>query len=276
MRMRLRPDWASWLHRYRIRCFSRVFSRFPEKVFATGLELGGGDGFVSTLLTRYVGHLISTDYDPLILRNVGNSSLEYRVLNAEEVADMFEAKQFEVVFSSNVMEHVPNTRKTLNGIHTVLKDDGITIHFMPSMFWKFCNVACYYPAATLRVVERTMDRLQARSFGPRSQGAANYGHTERCSAVRVTQPEYPTWSPPTHGVLDRHLPELYAFRKSRWLREFADAGFTVVAVLKLPPASGYGFGLESLRRALTRFGLAGEYVYVATKAGHTSPFARYF
>jgi hypothetical protein len=70
--------------------------------------------------------------------------------------------------------------------------------------------------------------------------------------------------------------EFAAFSRRRWRREFERAGFRIVAILKGPVSSGYGFGLDRLRRMLEWCGVATELVYVATKDGCTSPFEQFF
>ena len=60
--MKIKTAWLPHLHRIRSREIEIAFGRCPEKIFATGLELGAGDGFQSGLLTRYVSRLTCTDY----------------------------------------------------------------------------------------------------------------------------------------------------------------------------------------------------------------------
>src|SRR5439155_1182066 len=83
-------------------------------------------------------------------------------------------------------------------------------------------------------------------------------------------------SPDPHGVSATHTMEFRAFGKERWIREFAAAGLDVVAVLKGPVCSGYGFGLNRFRLMLEKAGFASEYAYVAVKRGARSPCAQRF
>jgi Methylase involved in ubiquinone/menaquinone biosynthesis len=152
--MKIKTEWLPWLHNYRERELYLIFSKCPEKLFKKGLELGAGDGFQSTLLTKYFSKLISTDYNPNILRKESTESIEYHICDAEEVDKMFGKKEFDFVFSSNLLEHLPNPHRALRGIYEVLKDDGVTIHVMPSPFWKLCHLSLYIPNMCVRALEK--------------------------------------------------------------------------------------------------------------------------
>ena len=64
----------------------------------------------------------------------------------QAAVDCFGEKSFDIVFSSNLLEHLPDPSVVLRGVHRLLKDDGITVHIMPGPFWKLCQMALYHPA----------------------------------------------------------------------------------------------------------------------------------
>ena len=78
-------------------------------------------------------------------------------------------------------------------------------------------------------------------------------------------------SPLPHGVSQTHLEEFRAFARKRWERMLAEAGLELLAVRKGPVCSGYGFGLDRLRRLLEWVGLTSEYVYIARAGESASP-----
>ena len=82
--------------------------------------------------------------------------------------------------------------------------------------------------------------------------------------------------PQPHGVSTSNLDEFRAFSKHRWGKEFQEAGFDMVAILKGPISSGYGLGLNTITELFEKLGLASEYIYVAIKKGHVSPYRQYF
>jgi SAM-dependent methyltransferase len=269
--MRIKAEWTAYLHRFRQREIDEIFAACPERAFADGLELGAGDGFQARLLARYVGRLVSTDFSPRLLAAPPVERVEHRVCDAEEVAAAFPPRSFDLVFSSNLLEHLPNLPRALAGTREVLRDDGLAVHVVPSPFWKLSILTLHYPNLFANILERaTRAEAPADAPAPSPASAPNNPKTERrTSRLRrhlIGEP---------HGVSSGHLEELLAFRRARWEEAFRRAGFDLVAVRKGPVVSGYGFGLDRARALLERAGLTSEYVYVACKAGARSPQARF-
>jgi len=273
MTFRIKADWIPLLHRIRRREIEMIFADCPEKHFAAGLELGAGDGFQSRLISRYVVSLISTDYDRAILSTLPVEGIAYQVCDAEEIEVVFAGRKFDLIFSSSLLEHLPEPGRTLRAIHGLLAEGGLTIHVVPGTFWKMTHVLLHLPNRAVNILERLMQpggmhalvrrltRGKGRPTAPR--GRDNNPKTDR--------PRRPLWarlvSPEPHGVSRGNMAEFAAFRRSRWLREFQEAGFEVIDVRRGPAASGYGFGFERTRRLLERLGFASEHAYVARRRG---------
>src|SRR5262245_30200123 len=150
--MRLRADWTTYLHSVRAREFERIFSRLPAKAFTSVLELGAGDGFQSQLLSRYATRVVSTDYyRPPVPDGEG---VVYQACDVERLTEDFEAGKFDLIYSSNMLEHVPQPQLALQGIVQILANDGITIHVMPNRLWKLSHLALYWPNLVLSLAER--------------------------------------------------------------------------------------------------------------------------
>jgi ubiquinone/menaquinone biosynthesis C-methylase UbiE len=282
--MKIKPEWTVWLHNYRRRELCFIFSKCPEKLFKMGLELGAGDGFQSSLLTKYVSKLISTDYNPDILKKENNKSTEYRICDAEEVDDMFSKRQFDLAFSSNLLEHLPNPDRALKGIYEVLKDDGITVHVMPSPFWKLCHLLLYIPNICALALERVTEEGGFSKVLKKIKGATNNLEPDRRMEDLGNNPKtqratrsflYHLLVPEPHGVSKSNIEEFYAFSKHRWRKEFEKANLELVKIIK-GPVGVYGFGLDRTRRFLEWLGVTTEYIYVATKRGNDSPYKQYF
>jgi SAM-dependent methyltransferase len=249
-----------------------------------GLELGAGDGFQSRLLTRYVSRLISTDYNPNIMKNKGNELIEFHICDAEEVDKVFSKRQFDLVFSSNLLEHLPNPDRTLKGIYEVLKDEGITIHVMPNPFWKLCHLLLHIPNMCVIALERITEKGGFSNILKKIKGAANNLELDEQIGNLGNNPKtqraprsflYRLLVPEPHGVSKNNVEEFYAFSKNRWKKEFEKANLELVKIIK-GPVGGYGFGLDLTRNFLERLGVTSEYIYVATKRGNDSPYKQYF
>lgn len=259
--------WMAYKHNLRKREIEMIFNHFPEKIFSSGLEVGAGDGFQSTLLSKYVSKLVSTDYNRHRLTKNNNGSVTYMICDAEEIDSYFEKQVFDLVFSSNLLEHLPEPSKFLKGMRCILNDRGIAIHVMPSPFWKLCHIIMFYPKLFAEIVRRVFGlkrrKSNARSNSTKLDNNLKFQKKMKSRFVSLLLPE-------THGAYHTHFDEFRAFRKQRWMREFKQAGFEVFKVIKGPVTSGYGYGFDRLRRLLEAFGITSEYIYIATKSGQNA------
>jgi SAM-dependent methyltransferase len=269
--LRIKTAWLPHLHRMRTREIEIAFGRCPEKIFAAGLELGAGDGFQSGLLMRYVSRLTCTDYTLESIARREADAISYRACDAEEVDAVFGRGRFDLVFSSSLMEHVPDPGRALRAVREVMAEDGVTVHVIPGPFWKVSHFVLHVPN---QVVEK-IEALTARATPPPAREGQRHPNNPK-----TARPGRPLLSrllvPAPHGVSATNREEFAAFRRARWEAEFRRAGLDPIAVLKGPVASGYGFGLDRLRASLETLGFASEYIYIAARAGRRSRFARYF
>lgn len=243
--------WLTYLHGLRTREIELIFKRVPPSLFPKGLELGAGDGFQTRIRSNYMGELVCSDFSDAILSTEGRlASVDYKVCDTERVDTYFNPHEFDLVYSSNLLEHLPDPRRTLQGIHRILKDDGLTVHGIPNTFWKLCSFACFYPDLTLRTVRAlrrpgNLRRVRRRMLGRPADpdGEQRSRHPLENNPKVVSRPERLFWPAP-HGAYESNREELYAFSKGRWLREFQGSGFQILKVLRGPVSSGYGFGFE--------------------------------
>ncbi len=277
--MKIKTDWFKSLHNLKNAETSRIFHNCPPKLFMNGLELGAGDGFQSKLISKYIEKLISADYNLSRLQEKSTSTIKYIKCDAEETDRYFTKKKFDIIFSSNLLEHVPHPGKALSGMCQILKDDGIMIHIMPNVFWKFSQITMFYPNLFIEIVERilTPNRLIS-AIKKRLKKRSNIlkTETEFDNNPKSSQHNYSWLWPCPHGAYKSHWDEFLAFRKKRWLALFKSEGLNVIKVMKGPVCSGYGFGLERLRKLFKTIGLSSSYTYITVKENHSSPNIKFF
>ena len=264
-RLKIKADWQPYLRGLRRREIELIFGRCPRNAFPQGLELGAGDGFQSTVLAPYVGQLVATDFRPQITRRSARPNITFATCDAERVDEQFAPASFDLIFSSNMMEHLPYPARALAGMRVVLRDDGIAAHVIPSPFWKACHLAGFYPDAVLARLNRLAQRRQAQPPQD-ADGADAWDNNPKSAAAPRPYLARLLW-PAAHGASGRNLAEFRLFSRGYWTAQFEAAGFRVAAVLRGPVSSGYGFGWDRARGALEDMGFASEYVYITVKAG---------
>jgi SAM-dependent methyltransferase len=275
--MRIKADPTESLHCLKRREIGAVFGNCPKKLFRKTLELGAGDGYQSTLLAEYTEELICTDLNPRRLKRTDGPNVLFRIVDAENAGEHFNRGEFDMVFSSSLLEHLPDPGRALAGMHKILRDDGIGVHLMPNRLWKITTVLLHIPNRLVTVVDRflggvTFSRASRRSRG---QTKETYGGNNLKVARRKQSRLIRPFLPRIHGVSTGTFAEFLAFGRQRWVREFEAAGFEVLAITRITFSSGYGFGFERLRRLIEKCGCYTVLAYVVCKKGHTSRVAQH-
>jgi len=201
------------LHQVRRREIEQVFARCPPASFSLGLELGAGDGFQSSLLAGYARRLVSRDYSRLRLAQGRAAPAVSLACDAEAVGTTFRAGAFDLAFSSNLMEHLPDPDRAFAGIFEVLADHGVCVSIMPNPLAKLTRLLFFYPDRLLRLLEvlsgaSDPGRRQAVDFDAfdNNPKSARYGFVRR-----------QLWPVP-HGAYRTNLEEIRQYRRQRWTR----------------------------------------------------------
>jgi SAM-dependent methyltransferase len=285
--MKLKADWTTYIHRLKTEEIKRLFSDCPEDCFPRALELGAGEGFESTLLAKYAKHLVCVENNPKRLVRAPNQKISYQLRDAEKLDEYCEPSSFDLVFSSNLLEHLREKERTLRKIHTVLKDSGVCITIVPGTLLKLCWIFLFYPNLCLELLEVLSKPGGLRKVLHRTRGLVfcrEFFSSETALPQNWNNPNSPPSSPllqclwpAIHGEYRSHLVEFLAYRRNSWKRLIEQQGFHVSGILKMPVVSGYGFGLDFVRHFLEKLGFTSSYAYVAFKRGmDNSPYRAFW
>lgn len=131
----------------------------------------------------------------------------------------FGSREFDVVYSSNLLEHVADQRTLQTELLRVAVPGGIGIHIMPSHVWRVWSHITHYPALMRKVSQyREMTR---RCGAPRAFG----GSREKRSIIRLL---CNVFMDPPHGEFGNRFTEYFEFHPRAWLRRFAEYGWEVI------------------------------------------------
>ena len=97
------------------------------------LEVGAGTGWQASALQAQGFDVDAID---LSTSNYKDNRM-FPVVDYDGHRIPFGDNVFDVVFSSNVLEHIPHLEKFQQEIHRVLKPGGIAVHVVPSSAWRF-------------------------------------------------------------------------------------------------------------------------------------------
>jgi SAM-dependent methyltransferase len=171
------------------------------------LEIGGGTGLQARELSERGFAVTSIDLEGSTYAH----DRVFPVIDYDGRTLPFEPRSFDVVLSSNVLEHVRDLPSMEREIHRVLTPGGRCIHVLPTHAWRFWTLATQYPG----LVQRVADALLRLPTDPR----AALRDAVRAGGLVV---------PRRHGERGNAFTELFYFHPSWWRRHFRAHGFEVV------------------------------------------------
>jgi|BioPla2DNA2_1021312.scaffolds.fasta_scaffold80305_1 ubiquinone/menaquinone biosynthesis C-methylase UbiE len=145
-----KSDPALWISFVRRREAEIVFGNIlGGRRFQRGLELGAGNGEQSMVIKNYCDKLVSTDLNPKSYEWTGQTLLQrecinvtYDICNAEDLT-RYPDHSFDLVYSSNMLEHLHNPSRCLAECRRVLMADGLMVHLMPTRYWKLFRMVLF-------------------------------------------------------------------------------------------------------------------------------------
>lgn len=189
------------------------------------LEIGAGNGWHSKLLAEQGHQVDAIDTEPW------QHSLH--PVQAYDGRDLpFADGSFDVVFSSSVLEHIPDLDHTQAEIYRVLKDDGVALHITPTPTWRVLTTLTYYPRPPW-IIAGAFGHLRKRNGrdAAAAPGAVTMTAVQplRRSPLRRGLKWLATLAiSPRHGERGNRLTEAWYFRRKWWENLFHSHGFDVI------------------------------------------------
>jgi SAM-dependent methyltransferase len=204
----------NWHHFLRLRDLRQIFTEVPLDGVSRVLELGAGDGVQTAALREIFPEVIPMDIAP-------SGDVEGMVI-ADASYLPFEDDYFDLVFSSNVLEHVELLDVAFAEMKRVLAPNGIMIHSMPTGTWKVLQVVGRPIASVVKVLRKLVPGMSGglERAGPGSHASVHVADPVRRSLVRRV---IGLVVPALHGVSGNHVNEFFRFRPAWWKRQFERA-----------------------------------------------------
>lgn len=134
----------------------------------------------------------------------------------------FPDDSFDVVFSSNVLEHVPDLPAMHAEIRRVLKPDGIAVHVLPTHAWRFWTTLSAFPAGMQYAMT-----LRGQLLPPMSIEAI-YWKQWVGAWLRAARHLAAPFFQRRHGERGNLLSETWLFHPGWWRRNFEQHGFRIL------------------------------------------------
>lgn len=182
------PHLASWAGYFKRRHaeFLTYYELMPNKNLGNVLEIGCGNGFNTAFLSVLATKVTATDLpNPDATTHTPGLGLTRSTIDALGIENVsvepasandlpYPDNTFDVVFSSHVIEHVPNNAKAIEEIHRVLKPGGINFLVVPTRTSHFYGIFAYW-SHWLPVIWR---KLRGKKVGTEAAEASAAGSSE--------------------------------------------------------------------------------------------------
>lgn len=183
------------------------------------LEIGAGAGWQAKQLAEK-GFLI----EAIDLKESNYTKQRiWPVRDYDGVHIPFEDNRFDIVFSSNALEHMPDVEDFQIEIQRVLKPDGVAIHVLPTATWRFWTNISFY-------MVRAKQILSIATGGKRNPTETFVSETKsQAPSANLTfmQTLFKAMLPPAHGAIGNSVTQLYGFSRFRWIRLFKRTGWSI-------------------------------------------------
>ncbi len=242
------------IRRIRQEEFPIIEKALDGRRFKHALEIGCGDGTQSLMLMRICDELVSTDIDSRDIPPERLAKLNFKAVDASDLP--FPDKHFDLIFSSNVLEHIDSIDNAVDEMSRVLKDDGIIIHVLPNATWKYLQLILWIPFRFKVLFAWIAGRKQDAEAPVREFGSQKDGKQTKSSK----------WFPPIHGVAKSHFEEIKLFRVSRWKNLFERRNLKIEKSFGLLLYSAWNVGPAWLRLVLQSMGIKSSHCFFLSKS----------
>ncbi len=216
------------------------------------LEFGCGDGFQIEFLKEISNNVIAIDRE--INPDLKNKYLE-TVFQSSINNTSFNDKQFDLIFSNHVIEHLEDLEGAIQEMMRIGSDDCIYAFSVPTNIW----LALSLPAQYYRKIKYIIGLLSKNSSnGTKKENNQLNQETKNISILQRIIPQ-------GHGVYMDFLECYNSFRIKNWEKLFKQLRFNVVQTKPLLLYSASEFPVIPTTQLFTKFGICSSVLFILKK-----------
>ena len=210
-----------YLHALREAELRAALEFFPPKCRI--LEIGGGTGYQAKMLSQHGHEVHSIDIEASTYRE--NKVFPVQDFDGHHIP--FDNDYFDVIFSSNVLEHIPHLIEFSSEMKRVLKASGSAIHLVPSGNCRIWTILTHYLFVLKRVwlffkeEKKKSGKISEPSkiLENKQQTTAKNGLKDKLKKVLLSQ---------RHGEKGNTFSEIYYFSRRYWSSWFQQQGWEII------------------------------------------------
>ena len=235
----------SWLHTVRLFELEESLKLFETTVADKSiLEIGSGTGFQLKILKKYSNKAVGVDIAGSAYQKKVSEMIIYDGNHLP-----FPDSSFDIIFSSNVLEHVKDINAFHKEIKRVLKGNGRCIHIMPSHFWRFWTLFFHYPwviscliQVTVNSIKKIIPKFLSRDCNVSDRKWPDQVPERKKITLKVAIRS--AWFPGMHGERGNIFTEMFYFHPKWWRENFIENGWQVKCI---SPIGLFYWGHDLLR-----------------------------
>lgn len=192
------------------------------------LEIGAGTGWQARELASRGYEVLAID---IPTSNHGKARI-WPIIDFDGRFIPFPDQCFDIVYSSNVLEHVEDIETLNTEIARVLRSGGTAIHYVPTSAWRAWSLAAFYPALLRDVFRRIHSKIGSDRAGQRTSSATQLVSTTPAASVgqrSLLAKIIRRIVPHAHGAVGNCFSELSRFSRRSWDEFFSASGWAIAS-----------------------------------------------
>jgi ubiquinone/menaquinone biosynthesis C-methylase UbiE len=217
---------VDFLHWIRDIEFDLIFAKggidFSDKCL---LEIGSGSGYQLTKLQKIAQQALGVDIFESNYAAV--RSADVVLYDGHHLP--FPDQSFDVIFSSNTLEHIPHLEEIHREFKRVLKPGGVCLHVVPTHHWKLRQIFCFYLLLPLNIWRRFLKTPKIATGDAREVSAVQtLGLPAQGTSKSIGQKLRDLLLPEHHGERGNVFSEFFYFRPQWWKKHFEENDWVVL------------------------------------------------